>query len=168
MKASVYSFPASGERLLADVLDRAAAHQPLRRAQHRAVHRGLEVALVVLGEVGHFAPRAWRLTGPVRHRLEAGQPLGEVGGEPALALLAVVDHVEAGLHLTADALLDRRGRAGFERVLVVGAVVLLGAHQLDQVVRPGDAARVRGQDPVCARLHGESLRVPRVGRYLTL
>jgi hypothetical protein len=116
------------ERLLADVLDRPTAHQPGGRAQHGAVHCGLEVAVVVLGEVGHFPPPARRLARRVGDRLESGEPFGQVRGEPALALFAVVDDVQPGLDLLADAILDGLSGAGLERLPVVGLAVLPGAH----------------------------------------
>src|SRR6185437_5642294 len=86
-------------------------------------------------------------------RLESGEPLGQVRGEPALALLTVVDDVQTGFDLLADAVLDGFRGEGLEFLAVVGPAVFLGAHQLDQVIWPGDASRVRGQDPVCASLH---------------
>ena len=91
------------------------------------------------GEVGQVGP-APAQERRVRHVPEPGQPVEDVGGVAGLARLTVVDHVEAGRLLRADDLGDgpahvRTGRAG------------------RQPGRPGQAAGVRGQDPLGAGLH---------------
>ena len=87
------------------------------------------------------------------------------GAEHVLAL--VVELVVGGVEVLRALLLAHRARAEAEYLAahvgerehdaraeaVVGAAVLPFAHQLDQVIRSGDASRVRGQDPICARLH---------------
>ena len=149
------------QRLLPDVANRRAAHQPSLRAQHGPEHRDPEVAVVVVRELADLRPRLH--PGPglvVKERLESADPLRQVGGEPALALLAVIDDVEAGLDLTSHTVLDGGGDARLELVAVVRQAVFLGAHQIDEVVRPGDAAGVRREDAICAGLHRQALSRP--------
>jgi len=68
-------------------------------------------------------------------RLEARQPLVDVGNEAGLAHLAVVDDVDAQLGLLAHDVADRPPHAGGERVRVVRAARGLGLDELQQVGR---------------------------------
>src|SRR5262249_37648551 len=82
--------------------------------------------------------------------------LAQIGGEPALALLSVVNDVQPGLDLTANAILDGGADARLELALVVRQAIFLGAHHLDELVGPGDAAGVRRQDAIRAGLHRQA------------
>jgi hypothetical protein len=68
--------------------------------------------------------------------------IDQVRREPAFALLAVVDDVQAGVELPRDAFVHCRCYPGLELVLVIGLVAFFGPHQLDQIVVARDAARV--------------------------
>jgi hypothetical protein len=100
--------------------------------------------------------REVRPVGPRRHRrlpAEAGQPVAHVGGVTDLALLAVADDVHAGLDLLADDVGHGALHARSE-----GDRVGLGARverlqRRGEVRGTGQAAGVRGEDPVRASLH---------------
>jgi hypothetical protein len=86
---------------------------------------------------------------------EPGQAVLHVGRVARLAELAVVDHVDAGLGLLPHHLrhtgADARGEGG----AVDRHAFLPSEHRANQVVRPREAARVRGEEPVGAALHAK-------------
>jgi len=85
--------------------------------------------------------------------VEPGEVLDHVGDEVDLALLAVGHHVQPRVGLPANHVRNRRPHLPLERVPVVGAAVLLLDHRLQQVLRPGQASHVGGEDPIGASLH---------------
>src|SRR2546425_6545069 len=95
---------------------------------------------------------------------EAVQPVLDVGRVARLAHLAVVDDVEAALDLAPHDLVHRRADTRGQRYRVHRHALLAREHRPDQVGRPGQAAGVRGQEPLRAPLHGaNSNRYPRAG-----
>ena len=103
----------------------------------------------VLGEVEHVP------TGVGRRRLalEAGKTVLDVGRVVRFAPLAVIDDVQAGVSLLADALADGFAHARVEGRHVVQTALLPGHEHLEQVVGSRQAAAVGGQDTVRAPLH---------------
>jgi hypothetical protein len=103
----------------------------------------------VLGEI-EYVP-----TGVGRRRLalEASQTALNVGRVVRFAPLAVIDDVQAGVPLLADALADGFAHARVEGRHVVQSALLSGHEHLEQVVGAWQAASVSGQDMVCAPLH---------------
>ena len=98
-----------------------------------------------------------RLAGAERRRaraLEAGEPILDVHRVVGAALLAVIDHVDAGGHLPGDDIGDRRVNRGTERSEVLPSASILFEQQPHHLRRPRQAARVGGENPVRAALHG--------------
>ena len=87
---------------------------------------------------------------------EAGHPVPNVGEEALSPLLAVVANVDAGLELSRD----HRGRGLFhgatELVDVNVFATAATSVQLRKRGRPGEAARMRREDPRLARAHDTS------------
>src|SRR5487761_599308 len=91
---------------------------------------------------------------PVRPRLEAGDTLGHISEESRFRLLAVGDDVDAGGDLMLDAISH-----GLRHPLVVSAgIVTLAAelrlHEIEQFVRPRQAADMRRLDVIAVLLDG--------------
>jgi hypothetical protein len=78
----------------------------------------------------------------------------DVGRIADLALLAVVDDVDAGFELLADDVADRAAHARLERRRIRHAARVERLERGRQVLGPRKAAGVRGQDAVGAELHG--------------
>src|SRR5262245_44672191 len=104
------------------------------------------------GSLGKVRP-----IGAGRHRAlaaEPGEAMADVGGVADLALLAVVDDVNAGLGLHPDDVGDGLAHAGFEGPGIGDRAGIQRFQQGRQVGRPGQTSRVRGEDPIRASLHG--------------
>ena len=86
--------------------------------------------------------------------LVAGKPVLDVHGVVHPPLLAVVYHVQARFHLPVEHI----PHGGADRVVQLGAfreaALLLLHQQAQHIRRPGQAARVGGEDAVGALLHG--------------
>jgi hypothetical protein len=85
---------------------------------------------------------------------EAGEPVFDVGGVARLRHFAVVDDVDAGLALPPHHLGHRAAHARVERRALDRHALLLGIHHADEVVRPRQAAGMRGQEALGAADHG--------------
>src|SRR4029453_15107724 len=132
---------------------RAGRGEPVPRA--RAGGRGrAPPAHVELREGPHLARPAPRAAATLPVRLEAREALVDVGDEPRLAHLAVVDDVQAELGLRADDLAHRGPHPARVAVLIVGLPARLRPDQLEQGGRARQAPCVRGEDAVAAALHG--------------
>ena len=77
----------------------------------------------------------------------------DVGGVADLAGLAVADDVDSGGDLLRDHILDTTPHGGIELGLVVRFAAILGEEEIDDLLRPRQAAHVRGQDPFRTPLH---------------
>src|SRR5262249_33474076 len=111
--------------------------------------------------------------------LEASKTVLDVRRVVRFAPLAVIDDVQAGVELLADALADGFAYASVEGRHVVQTALLPGHEHLEQVVGARQAAAVGGQDMVRAPLHrqppyrtqaqsqvcdaGEGVRLPDAG-----
>ncbi len=140
------------QQLLPGVRDGALGDDPAQRADGRRVL--LEVLGVVLGEHVELGLPRRRQLRRRRVDLEAAEAILDVAEEADLAHLAVGDDVDARLDLLLDAILDRSGDLAVERFGVVRAVVLALLHDVEQRMRPGQAADVRRENAVRALLHG--------------
>jgi hypothetical protein len=89
-------------------------------------------------------------------RLVPAQPLRDVGEEPGLALLAVVDHVDPRGALSRDDVRDGAALRGVEFGLVDLFPGRGCPHQVEQCRWAGQAADVGGVDTVGAALHDPS------------
>jgi hypothetical protein len=85
-----------------------------------------------------------------RDRLDAGQALGRVGLKAHLRLLAVADHVDAGIGLLPHDRGHRRGRLARERGRVIRLAGHAGEQQRGDIVGARQAARMGGQDSLLA------------------
>src|SRR5262249_43098425 len=81
------------------------------------------------------------------------EALAHIGDEARLAELAVVDDVDAEVGLPAHDLADGEPQPGLERLLVDPLAAGARPHHVEQVARPRQAARMRGEDAVGAALH---------------
>ena len=148
------------ELVLADIFDRPGADQRLRprdalgdqRARARRMH-DLQV-LVGAGELDGV-PRRGAEADRAVDLFEAVEPRPRIGHPVELAVLAVADHVEAGVGLLADHLVDGALHPRRECGLVVGLAQLLGVQHRDQIGRPRQAAGVGGEDAARAALHSD-------------
>ena len=155
------------------------AHEHLRLV--RALHRSLEVGDVnrhgievldgdltgagrsgalATARIGRHHLRAAGKVVQVREEVlldgfatEAVQSVLYVGRVAGLRHLSVVDDRDPGLSLPLDHLLDRTSDPAGERCFVDGDAVPVGPHHLNEIVGPGQAARVRGQDSIDNRAH---------------
>ena len=147
-----------------------------------AVHRRLEVGDIVLHRLAVAEPHVTDAAQPAEHlrsgeldhaiaelrivrqvalRLrrerfaaEAGEAVLDVGGVADLAGLAVADDVDADGDLVGDDLGDRPGDLAIEFGMIVRLLLVLLHQQIDQRLRPRQAADVGRQDAVRAELHG--------------
>ena len=134
------------QELLAAILDRPDADDRRVRNEGAAHHRLLEILRVVLRKRRDLLLEQDELL--VRPRFETLEPLLDVGEKSGLGELAVGDNIDAAFDLFADAVGDGLGQQGLEFVLVVRLLVELGLHDVEQIVRSGQAADVRGLDTV--------------------
>ena len=79
---------------------------------------------------------------------EAVQPVLDIVGVGDFRHLAVADDVDAALDLLLHDFRDRFGHTALQQGRVVGPVAVLRDEQVDQVVRPRQAADMGGQDAV--------------------
>ena len=91
--------------------------------------------------------------GGARVRLDAADPMPDVGGVGRLAHLAVADDIDPGGELLCDDIVDRFGGLGRKGGSVDHLTPFPVHHEIDQRLRPGQAARVRRQDSVLAGFH---------------
>src|SRR5208282_4925265 len=154
------------ERPLAAIGDRAGEHRrPAAERTRGAKARRIELA-IKLGELQPVAsPReCWEAARFARLPPTEASPgiarPGAVIDRPRrrLAVLAVIDDVDADLRLPAADLLDGGGQPRRVSARVVGLAGKLGAVDFDQRVGPRQAPDMRGKNPSVASLHG--LRPP--------
>ena len=100
------------------------------------------------------------LFGGARVRRHAGDAMPDIGRVGRLAHLAVADHVDAGRDLLRDDIVDRLGDLRFESGRVDGVALFLAQHEVDQRLRPRQAAGVGGEDAVCAEFHAGVRNLP--------
>src|SRR5262249_33772277 len=81
--------------------------------------------------------------------LKAAEPVVDVVDEAELAVLAVIDHIDAEFDLLPHDLADRALEPGLVGLLVAR----LRVHQVKQIRRPRQAAHVGGENPISAALH---------------
>src|SRR5206468_6383410 len=84
---------------------------------------------------------------------KAGKTILDIGRVVRFAPLAVIDDVQAGVFLLADALADGFADACVKGWHVVQTALLSGHEHLEQVVGARQTAAVGGQDTVRAPLH---------------
>ena len=133
-------------RVVVADLDVTDAAQP---AEH---HRADELhhALAEIGIIRHVAIRFRR----ERLAAETGEALLDVGRVADLAGLAVTDDIDADRHLVRDDLAHRLRDLAIEIGMIVGLVLILLHQQIDQRLRPRQAADMGRQDAIRAELHG--------------
>ena len=88
------------------------------------------------------------------HGSKPAEAVLDVAEEADLAHLSVGDDVDAGLDLPAHPVGHRLGDLAVEQLGVVGPSVLPLLQRVEQLVRPGQAADVGGEDAIGAALHG--------------
>ena len=135
--------------------------RPDRRGQEAGVaHRLLGGALrqelgLELGVGVHVGP-----SGAHALAAEAGQTVAEIQGEGFPLLFPVVDDVEPGVELQWDDARERLPPGRGDRGLVHGLAAHPAGVEPGQRRGPGQAARVRGQDPPFAAPHSDVLPFP--------
>ena len=146
-----------GRRVVFDVLaqgfvvpggDWPCAHRPLEGLGAREA--GHHVAKLRVG--GHVQVGLARAVA-----IEAGDSVLDVGGIADLAHLAVADDIDAAFHLPDDGVGRGPAHALVEGVRVHRLAVLPGQEQRSDVVWPGKASNVGGENAVSAELHGNPL-----------
>ena len=139
-----------------DVADGADAHRLIDAVLPGGRRRAVGTDLEVLREILEVAPtdsahaRSVRVHGP---NLQTVQALAHIVAEAGLADLAVVDAVDAVLHLQPDVLCDDAPHVGGELRVVHLLAAALGHYALSDVSGPGQRSGVHGEDPVCAPKH---------------
>jgi hypothetical protein len=109
--------------------------------------------LIIFREIARLA-RIGEWTGPETFALfQPAQARHRVGDEARLPHLAIADDVEAGVDLLAHAIAHRVAHPFGIGLLVDRVAVHARQHQLEQIVRPRQAADVRGQDTFGAEFH---------------
>ena len=83
----------------------------------------------------------------------------DVGGVGRLAHLAVADDVDAGRDLLGDDLIHRLGGRGLELRGVDRLALFAAENEVDQRLRPRQAAGVRGENSVGAGFHVRQFRI---------
>ena len=91
--------------------------------------------------------------GGARVGRDAADAVADVGGVGRLAHLAVADHVDTGGDLFGDHLLDRLRARGLKRRRIDGFAVFALENEIDQRLRPRQAAGVGGDDAVGRGFH---------------
>ena len=114
----------------------------------------IEEALAVAVGVAHGL-----LFGSVGVGLETGETVMDVVGEAGLGELAVAGHIDASLALAADDALDGVADQRSELLGVIVLTGLLGAHDVDDLLRARKGADVGGQDTRGAVFHSEPPRI---------
>ena len=110
---------------------------------------GLHQAVAILGIIVEILRRGARGIA-----FESGEAVADVGGVADLAGFAVADDVDAALFLLLHGLADRAAHRFLEFRFVDWFAAVLREKQIDDVLRAGQAADVRGQNAVRARFHG--------------
>src|SRR6185312_11373273 len=129
---------------LALVFHRPGANHRNDRQDGAAHHRFLEVLRIIVREGGYLLlEQNELLAGP---RLETFEALADVGEEPRLRIFAVGDDLDAARDLLAHAVGDGLRQRRAERRLVVWLAGIFGLHEVEQAVRPRQAADMRGLD----------------------
>src|SRR6266568_2289565 len=136
------------------------AHPDRRIARRRLAPRAAGIAEDTLGEVREV--HQVLIDESVARASEPGKPVLDVGRITWFAHFAVVDHVDAGISLLADHILDRRSDARGQRFRVDRYALLPGVHHPYQIVGARQTAGVGGEEPLGAVLHAaNSNRPPR-------
>ena len=133
----------------------AVAHGDRAVAGRRLAARAARVTEHALGELRELGEVL--VDEGVAGAAEAVEAVFDVRGVAWLRHLAVVDEVDAGRHLPAHHLGHCRAYPGRQRAALDGHALLLGVHHAHQVLRPRQAAGMRGEKPLGAALHGPSL-----------
>ena len=89
-----------------------------------------------------------------RVHLDAADPVADIGRVRRLAHLAVGDHVDAGRDLLRHDVVDRLDHLGLEGVRRDRLALLAAQNEVDQRLRPRQAAGMGGEDAVGRGLHG--------------
>jgi hypothetical protein len=87
---------------------------------------------------------------------EAGEPLADVGYEPRLALLAVIDDIDTQLCLPPHHVRNGLADAGVEGRRIVRLATGARREHVEEVRRTRQAANMSGEDPLCTHLHAVS------------
>ena len=93
----------------------------------------------------------WRCPGHIAD-LEPAEAVADVGGVADLAHLPVAHNVDSGVDLVTHAIAHRRGDQLVVAAAIHGLAAVFGEYDVDDLLRPRQAANVGGQDP-CARCH---------------
>ena len=134
---------------------------PVAHADRRVARRRLAAGTARIAENALFQPREIGqvlIDEGIAGTAEALEPILDVGRIARLRHLAIIDQVDACIGLFFDDLGDGRLHPRRQGVRVDRDAFLLGVHHADQVVRPGQAAGVGGQETVTAALHGLNSR----------
>src|SRR5205085_3267847 len=131
----------AAQRLRTLVACRAGADRRHDGSDRAAGHGAREVLLVVLGErLALGVEESHLLAWP---RLEAGEALAYISKEAGLRLLAIRDDVYAAFDLLPHALGDGALHATRVALAIVRLAGEPGLHQVEEIVRPRQAADVR-------------------------
>jgi hypothetical protein len=105
----------------------------------------------------HFADQMHRvelgLAGPDLAMIKSAEPLRDVTNPTCLAILAVTDHINAGLGLLVDDVCNFVAQKLRESRRIVGQTLLARRHDLANGGRPYEAADVRDKDTIRAAFH---------------
>ena len=82
--------------------------------------------------------------------LEAAEAVADVRGIADLAHLAVAHDIDPRRALSGNHIADGRPHGLVERVFVAQRAPILREEDIDDALRPGQAADVRGEDPIPA------------------
>jgi hypothetical protein len=106
-----------------------------------------------LGKIQKVARRRPARHAGSRRRAQSGQPVLGVDVIRHPAHLAVADDIDARLRLVGHGLFDCSCCPRFEPGSIERLASVLFAQQVDQIVRPGQAAYVGGENAIAAQLH---------------
>src|SRR5262249_31135870 len=127
-----------------------------RGADHVVLAGGRVAVAVELREGFGFARARPRALPRLSVELEAAEAVVDAGDEARVAGLAVLDDIRAQGALPAPALGERGPQARGVGFRVDGLALFLGAHHVEQIGGPRQAAHVGGENSVDATLHGAS------------
>jgi hypothetical protein len=139
------------QQLFTAVFDRPDADHRRQRHDRAAHHRLLEILLVILRKSRDLLLEQLELDAWAR--FEALQALAHIGEEARLGEFTIGDDVDAAIDLPAHHVGDGGAQCSRKSGLIVRLPGIFGFHDVEQPVRPRQAADMRGLDTIGVLLH---------------
>ena len=128
------------DELFATVFDRTDANDRRERNDRTAGHRPLEIFCVVFRKGRDFLLKQLQLE--ARARFKAFEPFADIGEESGLGKFAIGDDIDAALDLLAHHIGHGLAQGFLERRRVIRLSAVFCLHNVEEMMRPRQAANV--------------------------